>query len=103
MKLTIKDKKTNSFLGRVEVVGHLEFEAATPSNKEVIDAITNELKVSSDVVVLNGIHTNFSSHNAEVKAYVYASPEARKKVEPVTAHMKKAAGAKKEEKKEEKK
>ena len=104
MKSTITEKKENPFLNRMEVKGTLQFDGATPSKNDLIGSLSQDLKVAAEAIEIKKIHTQFSAKEADFLAYAYVSAEARKKVEPVTAHMKKKAGENKPaEKKEEKK
>ena len=104
MKLANLQKKENHFLSRTEVSCLLNFEGTTPSNAQVLEALSKELKVAPELLVLKHINNKYNLREANVLAYVYDNAAARKNTEPVTAAMKKASGEKKpEEKKEEKK
>ena len=102
MKLTITNQTENNFLHRKEIKSVVSFEAATPSQAQITEALVQQLKLTPENVVIKHVYTKYGRHEADVLAYAYASPENRKRVEPLTAHLKKKAGeAKKEEKKEE--
>ncbi len=89
MKLTITENKQKSLLERAEVQGTLEFEGATPSNNEVIGALAQQLGVPQEMIVIRHILTEFSKRSAQVQALAYASLDARRNTEPITAQMKK--------------
>lgn len=94
MNITIIQKKENILIGRMEVQGKLEFDAATPSNSETIAAIAKELKTTPELVVMKHIYTKFGHHVADFQSFAYKTAEDRKKME--TQKRKKADAAKKE-------
>ena len=89
MELTILTKKENPYLGRQEIKGRISFTGATPSNQKVIEALTQQLKVSPEVIVLKRIITHFGQQEAELYALIYHLPANKQKFEVLTAHMKK--------------
>jgi ribosomal protein S24E len=100
MKFTINEKKENILLGRQEVSGSVEFEAATPSNNEIAEKVATELKVKPELVVMKSIYNKFGLRNADFVAFVYKSAEEKSKAEMTTKHMKKQAEADKKAKEE---
>ncbi len=92
MELTIKEQKENPMLLRKEILAHVSFTKATPSNVEVAKAIATKLSASEDAVVVKQIKGGFGSTHAVIKAYVYASKEQKDKIEP-KIKVKAAAGA----------
>ncbi len=104
MKVTIKQRKENPLLERVELEGSLQFDGATPGNAVLAEALARELKSEPVLVVVKHIYTKFGAQEASFQAVAYANAEAKSKVEMVTKHMKKKSEKKEgaaEEKKEE--
>lgn len=97
--MNITSKKENALLERVEVRGTIEFEGATPSVAQVTQELAQQLHQDPETVAVQHIYTRFGHHQAEVIALVYASAQARKKIEVVHPHMKKKEGEKKTEEK----
>ena len=91
MKLTITSKVENPLLDRRKVEGSLEFGGSTPTNNDVVSLLAKELKVDPSVVAIKTIATHFSEQRASFLAYTYHSPEARKKGEVSTKHIRKQA------------
>ncbi|MAG61101.1 hypothetical protein CL619_04910 [archaeon] len=102
MDLTISNKFNNQLLGRIDVVGEINFSGATPSNAEVASAIAKNLKVKEDLIVVKQILTKFSSQSAKFKAVSYKDPAAKAKFEVATKHLKAQAEKKAKEETEKK-
>lgn len=100
MQLTIHEKKENIFLKRFEVKGKVKFEGTTPSNVQVVEALSKEMGQSPELVVMKQIKSGFGSQEAEILAYVYQTAEAKNKEVLLPHQKKKAAAAAAEEKKE---
>ncbi|MFH1275714.1 MAG: hypothetical protein ABIH82_01240 [Candidatus Woesearchaeota archaeon] len=103
MKLTINEKKDNSLLGRTEVSGSLVFEASTPSNNELVLAISKELKSEPELIVMKHIHNKFGEKKAVFLVYAYNTLESKQKFEVVTKHLRKQAEEAAKKSEEEKK
>lgn len=97
--MNITSKKENPLLGRTEVEGTIEFKGATPSKAQVTEEIAQQLHQDPAVVAVKHIYTQFGHLQAKFTARVYASLEARKKVEVLPSHLKKKAGGNKAEEK----
>ncbi|HLC71198.1 MAG TPA: hypothetical protein VJI32_04270 [Candidatus Nanoarchaeia archaeon] len=97
--MNITSKKENALLERMEVQGTIEFEGATPSVAHVTQELAQQLHHDPANVAVQHIYTQFGHHRAEFIALVYASAQARKKVEVLHPHMKKKEGEKKTEEK----
>lgn len=95
MKLTITEKKENPLLNRLEVKGSLSFTRATPSNEETKKAVANELKTTTDLVVVKGIYTVFGETKAVFNADVYKKKEDLESTEPRPKKAKKREAEKK--------
>ena len=91
MKVTITKKDKNELLHRFELEGSIEFDAVTPSNVQLAEALAKEVKLDISLVVVKQILTTFSQKTANFKAVVYRSAEDKTKVEKDTKHMKKVA------------
>lgn len=91
MQVTIKKKEENALLKRTEVSGELEFDGATPSNKDLAEALAKELKKDVSLVIIKNIYTEFSQQKATFNAVVYADAEAKAKFEMSTKHLRKQA------------
>lgn len=89
MQLTIKNKTENALLHRQELNGEINFEGATPTNKEVVEDIAKQSSVNIELIVMKQIKTRFGHCQADFLAFVYDSKEARDKIEVTTKHMKK--------------
>lgn len=97
MNITINNTHENQLLERSDIYATVTFEGATPSTSEVTVAMATQLKKDQELIVVKHVRTQFGRMEAKVEAIVYHSSAARKKFEPVTAHMiKKATEAQKE-------
>jgi colicin import membrane protein len=90
MKLKITQKTDNALLKRVEVEGEVSFDAQTPSNNELAQAIAKEFKSKVELVVMKQVATKFSQKVARVSALVYKDEAALKLIEKDTKFLKKA-------------
>ncbi len=97
--MNITSKKENVLLERTEVEGTIEFEGATPSNAQVTEEVAKQMHHDPATVAVQHIYTQFGHGQAKFTARVYASPEARKKVEVLPSHLKKKESGKKTEEK----
>jgi ribosomal protein S24E len=93
MKVEIKEKKDNNLLKRVEVKGSIDYEGVTPTNSQLVEALSKELKKDASLVIIKNIHSQFSQQKADFFAFVYESEEAKNKTEMLTKHMKKKIDA----------
>ena len=81
MELKIIETKKNDLLSREELKIEILFDAVTPSNKGLQDAISSKKGASSDLIVVKHIYTAFGSKKADVTAYIYDSQEAKDSTE----------------------
>ncbi|MBT3814624.1 hypothetical protein HOE37_05145 [Candidatus Woesearchaeota archaeon] len=93
MKVEIKEKKDNNLLKRVEVKGSIDYEGVTPTNVQLVEALSKEMKKDASLVIIKNIYSQFSQQKADFFALVYESEEARDKTEMLTKHMKKKIDA----------
>tara|TARA_Y100000310_G_scaffold291899_1_gene320186 strand:- start:132 stop:569 length:438 start_codon:yes stop_codon:yes gene_type:complete len=104
MKVEITTKQAQPLLKRQCLSGSLTFEKATPSNKELQEALAKECKTDAKVVVIRTISTHYGKTHADFRACVYESEEAMKTFQPKVKVKEKKEGeeAKPAEKPEEK-
>ena len=97
MDITIEKTNENQYLQRKEVHGKVSFQGATPSNKQLADALATKLGVKADAISVRHIGTTFGAQNASFEAHVYPSKELLEKVVKLGKKAKekiaKAAGA----------
>ena len=104
MEVEIISKKDNKLLERKEINAVLTFEAATPSRKEIREAVGTKLGLNPELTVLNSVVNEFGSKRIRVLAHSYADMKKLMDTEPEYVRKRDGIGAeeKKEEKKEEK-
>jgi len=73
----------------VEVHGVVAFDGATPTNAQMVEALSSQLKAEPGNVVLRHIYNKYSKHEAKFEAVAYASADARKNAERLTPQQKK--------------
>jgi len=101
MEVEIISKKDNKLLERKEINAVLTFEAATPSRKEIREAVGTKLGLNPELTVLNSVVNEFGSKRIRVLAHSYADMKKLMDTEPEYVRKRDGIGA--EEKKEEKK
>lgn len=89
MQVTIQEKKENKLLNRREVSGTISYENATPSNKEITQAIAKQLNIEANLVVMKHIYNKFSHQQATFSAVVYDKVEVKTKTERINSHLRK--------------
>ncbi|NYZ74926.1 30S ribosomal protein S24e [Candidatus Micrarchaeota archaeon] len=92
MEVEVIESKENPLLQRREITAKITGFAATPSLKEVADALCKALPAKADVLSVAKIEHKTGRTTAVVTAKIYASPEAKK-----GAEREKKQKAKKEE------
>lgn len=80
MELSIDKTNENPYLQRKEVHGKVVFTGATPSNKQLADALATKLGTKADVISVKHIYTSFGSQQATFEAHAYKSKEQLEKV-----------------------
>lgn len=100
MEVTIEEKKQNPLLKRDEIKGRLKFEGTTPSNAQLLEVLTKELKVESNLIVIKNIYTSFGRQEAKFFAVAYNNKEVKDKIEMSTKYLKKKAEEKKKKEEE---
>lgn len=89
----MKQEKENELLGRKEVIGNLAFSGATPSNKELQEALAKKYNVSAEQVAIKRIIGDFGGITGTFEAHVYADKGQLLKIEPKKKEKKTAAPA----------
>lgn len=99
MDVEIINSIDNQLLERKEVDANVHFKGATPSRKEIKEAVCGKIGANPDIVVLREVNNEYGVQRVKVSVHVYKNAEKMKEVEP--EHLIKKE-TKKEEKKEEK-
>jgi len=76
MELSIKEKKENLLLKRVEVQFEVEFNGPTPNRKEVKEKLCTILKTTPELLVIDQMKQEFGSKKLTGYAKVYADAAA---------------------------
>ncbi|MBW3011679.1 hypothetical protein KY311_00695 [Candidatus Woesearchaeota archaeon] len=83
MNTEIISKEKNALLSREDVVAKIDFSgAATPSRKQIIDALASKLNAKQNLIVIKKIDTSFGSASAKVTAHVYDNEEVMAGLKP---------------------
>jgi ribosomal protein S24E len=80
MDITLGKTIENPYLQRKEVHGKLSFTGATPSQKQLADALATKLGVKADVIFVAHLFTTFGAQSGTFEAHVYSSKEQLGKV-----------------------
>ncbi len=80
MDITINKTNENPYLLRKEVHGKVSFTGATPSQKQLADALATKLNAKADAIFVSHIYTRFGSQAATFEAHIYPSKEQLEKV-----------------------
>ena len=100
MEVEIISKKDNKLLERKEVNAVISFDAATPTRKEIREAVGTKLGLNPELTVLNSVVNEFGSKRIRVIAHSYTDMKKLMDTEPEYVRKRDGIGA--EEKKEEK-
>ena len=92
MQLNVTSKTDEALMGRTYVKATVEFDASTPSYKDLSTAIAHNLKADEKLVVIRHVYTSFGSKKADISAYLYKD-EAKKKFMEPKVKVKKGTGA----------
>lgn len=101
MKIEIVEEKENPLLNRKELKLRIIHDAATPSRKEVRDALIALLGVEKDRVILDSYTSRFGKRESTGTARVYEIRERALEVEGKPALLKNELLSEKESAKEE--
>jgi len=80
--IEIVERKKNPLLFREEIVLKFRFQGATPSRKEIREAVVSFFGVKQDRVVIRKISQKYGMPEAKVLVMLYDSPEKAKEIEP---------------------
>lgn len=80
MDITIGKTLENTYLQRKEVHGKISFTGATPSQKQVADALATKLGVKADAIFIVHVFTDFGAQAAAFEAHVYSSKDQLNKI-----------------------
>ena len=83
MELKILKESQNPLFNRKEVFVSTE-SSITPSNEEVLTALSEKYSVDKNAIRVNGIHGKFGSSEFTITANVYPSNKERDNVEKLT-------------------
>lgn len=83
MELKEISETKNLVFDRREINAKLASESS-PTNKEVLEALSKTLNVPKDAIKIKGIYGKFGSEEFKIKANVYKSKEDKNKVEKKT-------------------
>ncbi len=81
MEIEVIERKENKLLEREEIKFIIKYDGATPTRKEVKEAIKNELGIGGYIVIKH-IKPLFGIKEAKVYAKVYPSEAIARKIEP---------------------
>lgn len=93
MEFVIKTQKENGLLKRMEVVGEVVAEKATPSVADVRKACAQACAADESLVVVDHIYPEFGTLRSQVIARVYADKAAHDAAEAIKKKPKKKKGA----------
>lgn len=82
MNVNIKEEIVNRPLHRTELFCELEFDAETPSRKQIIKSVAAKKGINESLVVVDRIDQPFGKKAASAFVKVYESEKALKLVEP---------------------
>lgn len=103
MDLKVIEKKEEPLLSRTKIVSQINFNAATPSAKDVKSKVASSLNADESLIAVKSIYTNFGLKKADVTAYIYKDKKEMESIEIKPKEKKAEKGAAKaEEAKEEK-
>jgi ribosomal protein S24E len=80
MEITVDKTSENPFLQRKEVHGKISFQGATPSQKQVAEALAKKLGAKAEAIFVAHVFTTFGAQSGRFEAHVYPSKEQLEKV-----------------------
>jgi len=98
--MEIIEQTDNKLLHRKEILIEIESDSA-PSNKEVLDKISEQFKTDNENIVVVYIKGKFGSNKFKVFAKIYDNVESREKYEVITKKEKKKKAEEEKKKAEE--
>lgn len=79
MNISVESKTANPLFNRQEVAFKITYESATPSRKQVREALSTALGVAIERILLVKLVGSFGVHTAQGLARIYEKPEDAKK------------------------
>jgi small subunit ribosomal protein S24e len=71
MDIHVVSKEARPLLKRTEVEARIAFQGATPTKKQVVEAVAKATGAKHDLVIVRKITTNFGDQSAAVSARIY--------------------------------
>lgn len=99
MNIENVSKKENKFLERVEIKATIFYESATPSRKEIKEAICTKNGLNPENAVLRELKTTFGAKKAEALVHAYENKEKMMKTEPLYVLVREGLAEKKKKEK----
>ena len=75
MELKITQKTEEPLLSRMKVDGTVEFDAATPSTKDIKNSVAKSLGKTEDLIEVEGIYNTYGDKKASIVCYAYENSE----------------------------
>ncbi|MBI2667690.1 hypothetical protein HYX17_02870 [Candidatus Woesearchaeota archaeon] len=100
MELKILKETEMPLLSRKRINLEINFDGATPSQKEVLSSLSTKLKTKEELIDVRHIYTKFGEPKAKVIAHIYNTIEDLKDIEEIKKKKKEVKENAKEEKKE---
>ncbi|MEM2916467.1 MAG: hypothetical protein QXT19_03875 [Candidatus Woesearchaeota archaeon] len=80
MEIAIGKTIENPYLQRKEVHGEITFAGATPSQKQLAEALAAKLGAKAEAIFVVHVYTSFGSQKAKFEVHVYPSKEQLEKI-----------------------
>lgn len=101
MELKILKETEMPLLSRKRINLEVNFDGATPSQKEILSNLSEKLKTKEELIHVRHIYTKFGEPKAKVIAHIYNNAEDLKDIEEIKKKKKQKEGEQKPEAKEE--
>lgn len=82
MNLNIISEKENNLLQRKELALTIQYDKATPTRKEIREAVSSKLSANPETVFIRNITSKFGIKEIDALIHIYFSKEAGLKTEP---------------------
>lgn len=99
MEVEVISSEDNKMLDRKEVNAVVQFEGATPSRKEIREAVSTKLGLNPDLTILNSVVNEFGVRKIRVMAHSYKNIKKLMEVEPEYLRKREGIGVEKKEEK----
>ena len=81
MKIEIQKERETPLLWRRRVTAMVEFEGATPSRKQIQQAVAKKLDANEKLTIIKHVYPRYGDSMAKVIAHVYSKEEDKNTVE----------------------